>query len=80
MNVGRNLTRGDSGILSEPFAFFRVGTYDSFLAGNYNIGRTGSYWSSVAYSRAGSRYHDFSSSAFDLKTGWFRGYGFGIRC
>ena len=80
MNVGSNLARADSGIVSEPFAFPRSGYYSWGTAGFYYRSSYGFHWSSRTYHTADSRYHGFYSSYFGPQAGRSKGYGFTVRC
>ena len=80
MNVGSNLTRADSGIISEPFAIPRSGYYYWFSTGLNGRSSGGYYWSSHTYSTSISPYQVFVSTLFGPQYGNLKGYGFAVRC
>ena len=80
MNVGSNLTRADSGILSEPFAFSSSGAYIWHSTALHGRSSSGNYWSSHTYSTTGSHYQVFYSTGFYPQDGYRKGYGFTVRC
>ena len=77
---GENLTRADSGILSEPFAFPYSGHYNWNSTGLNNRSSRGGYWSSRTYSTASSHSQAFTSTSIRPQLGDYKGYGFAVRC
>ena len=80
MNTGTNLTRADSGILSEPFAFPHSGAYNWNSTSLGNRSSYGNYWTSHAYSTTRSHYQAFGSTIFGPQNGNNKGYGVAVRC
>ena len=75
-----SFTRADSGILSEPFAFLRSGDYAWRPTGLGNRSAYGGYWSATTYYAMLSYYQTFYSASFVPQTGYYKGYGFTVRC
>ena len=76
----KNLTRADSGILSEPSAFPRNGLYGWDSTGLNLRSSNGRYWSSLTNSTMYSHGQLFYSTGFYSRNGYYRGYGFAVRC
>ena len=77
------ITRADSGILSEPFAFMRSGAYYWSSTGLYDRSSGGFYWSLHTFSASsisGSHGQSFASTGFNPQYGGHKGYGFSVRC
>ena len=81
MNVGSNLTRADSGIISEPFAFPRSGYYVWLSTViDYRNGWYGGYWTSGIRLTERSYYQLFGPTYFLSPYSDFKGYGFSVHC
>ena len=74
-----NLTRADSGILSEPFVFSHSGSYNWSSTGLNGRSSLGHYWSSPTYSAAGSSCQSFHSIYLSPKNGNLKGFGYAVR-
>ena len=73
------LTRADSGIISEPFAFPRSGFYRGTTTALSARNESGHYWSSRMQSTTLSSYQAFSLAVFLVDERYNNGGGFMIR-
>ena len=78
MSEGSGLTKGDSGVQSEPYLFPRSGYFLWDNSGLYNRGSGGFYWSLHTHNKANSRYLGFGGSSFGPRDGYSKGYGFAV--
>ena len=80
MNAGRNLIRGDSGVLSYPIASVRHGHSHWTLSMPTAKGAGADFWLSRSLNNGFSYDHGISGAALNLEGMYVKGFGFGVRC